>query len=557
VLVDLPTELLDSVLGLLSRKDLLQACYVSKFVKSRAEYYLYRSFSFEDEVPNELHELRNIGPIKKDDLALFIRSLIRRRELAGFVKSVTHLGWKDVRCWTERAEQTDTAHEGSSEGSTVLTDAIAEEAVVEHYEDSESDESAWESDVDDEEDDNGDMKRENPFSSIEQQLLTEVALQPQFIARAKPQDEDRHLHLWDPRMVASLRREHTSFLLAILLLLASNLESVTLDMIRRDTGPDNQHRFLDIVLKYRLYLNLCDSQSLSGLSRLKRVALSLDRFDTLRCRYYQSLFRFPCVNHLTLTRIDREPFKWRIDDDDWPDTAIPLTITNGPLESFTAIHSPLNTQNLSLILQNTPNLRKISYDIRLSHRHKISSRVECDKLKDALMQVRNSLEELHLYITVDGGRGGTIHNLGSLAEFHNLSILRLPFTFLCGPKYKDAPAPTSKHGFKPSSAIGSLLPQGLRFLRLEDDMYDVPTYFEWTARERNKILCPYLIEYSIYTPLLKRFEFCIDELEKNTLFNRAKPDWESLRSHIRGCCEKAGLEYALVHTDEEDEEAVI
>ncbi|MCJ1388844.1 hypothetical protein MMC18_001694 [Xylographa bjoerkii] len=241
----------------------------------------------------------------------------------------------------------------------------------------------------------------------------------------------------------------------------------------------------------------------------------------LRAENILPLLYLPSIKVLNASIGNPETFSW-------PAAEAPRCLSLTVLELHA---STLREDHLIHLLRAAPNLKGLMYKHSVDEQQEETghSIFDCTKLRQALNQVRSTLERLTVSVDIDSSYGvGEIEtrgDLGPLLDFPKLKFLDMPPQILLG----GSPSPTQP--------LSPRLPQGLKHLQFS---YDGQSLWgsDWTEQATFSTLREYLAEWQMYTPELEKITLRVKLSRWSTLCDKFG---KAARTQLRSLCEWGGV----------------
>ncbi|KAL9622613.1 MAG: hypothetical protein Q9160_003110 [Pyrenula sp. 1 TL-2023] len=168
----------------------------------------------------------------------------------------------------------------------------------------------------------------------------------------------------------------------------------------------------------------------------------------------------------------------------WKPTSWLNTASNPTLKTLVLRSTLCGEDTLGKILQITPQLKSLTYERFYDSEEDPHRLPHPKRLAEALIQVKDSLEELHVRLEVcrhgviDGNISadgdhypGPHESVGSLLELRNLHTLEIPLEILFG------------DGEELYTPLHAIIPPSLRSLTLRNDLLLFTGYYPWTPAD--------------------------------------------------------------------------
>ncbi|POS70387.1 hypothetical protein DHEL01_v211217 [Diaporthe helianthi] len=188
------------------------------------------------------------------------------------------------------------------------------------------------------------------------------------------------------------------------------------------------------------------------------------------------LFSLPNIQRIEAHRIDdgRKPLVVVPATNNAPATT--TTTTSQTLRELRLVRCQLTEESLAAVLAASPNLTTLHCDLVLDAAH-VSDWFDLDTVRESLDGLRGSLEDFSFALNLwsstaidcgNGGSWGIRGSLGSLGDFGRLTRLSVSLPVLLGWYVRG------------SAKLADVLPAGLQFLRITNEMY-FWWHYEWNG----------------------------------------------------------------------------
>lgn len=317
-------------------------------------------------------------------------------------------------------------------------------------------------------------------------------------------------------------------IIALVLSQLSNLESLEVGIVFMNDQP-----FVRKVINAAISHSLEDvsTPAFRSLQKIEYSAMpGVSMIETSNIDRILPLFYLPSIRTISTLIRDADLFSW-------PQKDCPHASS---LTTLNLHYAHMKESTLKELLSTTPNLRTllVGFQINAEPHDTHSPFLNITKLRDALDQVRSTLE--HLTLSIDffttvameldwggsyenGNNFGVRGSLGSLATFENLQSIEIPLILLFG--WSSSP---------PIAKLADMLPRTLRTIVLRNDLALFQGY-DWEQAKCPRPVLEWLCERRSYQPKLERVTMRMKQY-------MGENDWgKDARGELERCCEGAGV----------------